>query len=68
MIHIDRGGNNNDSRYFYDRIIAQGVEFDVIGLSYYPWWHGMTTFLLIVITIVVFVLGVLNLLNHWDEN
>lgn len=40
MIHIDRGGNNNDSRYFYDHIIAQGVEFDVIGLSYYPWWHG----------------------------
>lgn len=40
MIHIDRGGSNSGSRYFYDHIIGQGVEFDVIGLSYYPWWHG----------------------------
>jgi len=40
MIHIDRGGSNSGSRYFYDHIIQQGVGFDVIGLSYYPWWHG----------------------------
>jgi len=40
MIHIDRGGDNKGSIYFYDRLLAQGVEFDVIGLSYYPWWHG----------------------------
>lgn len=40
MIHIDRGGDNEGSRYFYDRILAAGVRFDVIGLSYYPFWHG----------------------------
>jgi arabinogalactan endo-1,4-beta-galactosidase len=40
MVHIDRGGDNGGSRYFYDHILAQGVSFDVIGLSYYPWWHG----------------------------
>ena len=40
MIHIDRGGNNADSRWFYDGIRRHGVEFDVIGLSFYPWWHG----------------------------
>jgi arabinogalactan endo-1,4-beta-galactosidase len=40
MVHIDRGGDNGGSRYFYDHIIAQGVQFDVIGLSYYPFWHG----------------------------
>ncbi|HET9138237.1 glycoside hydrolase family 53 protein [Actinophytocola sp.] len=40
MIHIDRGGDNGGSRYFYDHILAQGVRFDVIGLSYYPFWHG----------------------------
>lgn len=40
MVHIDRGGDNGGSRYFYDNILAQGVDFDVIGLSYYPWWHG----------------------------
>jgi arabinogalactan endo-1,4-beta-galactosidase len=40
MVHIDRGGDNGGSRYFYDHIIAQGTQFDVIGLSYYPFWHG----------------------------
>jgi arabinogalactan endo-1,4-beta-galactosidase len=40
MVHIDRGGDNGGARYFYDRVLAQGVQFDVIGLSYYPFWHG----------------------------
>lgn len=40
MVHIDRGGDNGGSEYFYDNILAQGVDFDIIGLSYYPWWHG----------------------------
>lgn len=40
MVHIDRGGDNGGARYFYDHIRAQGVAFDVIGLSYYPMWHG----------------------------
>lgn len=40
MIHIDRGGDNAGSRYFFDHVLAQGIEFDVIGESYYPFWHG----------------------------
>jgi arabinogalactan endo-1,4-beta-galactosidase len=40
MIHIDRGGDAERSVAFFDRVIALGVEFDLIGLSYYPWWHG----------------------------
>ncbi|RPI05985.1 MAG: T9SS C-terminal target domain-containing protein [Ignavibacteriae bacterium] len=40
MIHIDKGGNNSTARWFYDNLKAQGVQYDVIGLSYYPWWHG----------------------------
>lgn len=40
MIHIDRGGDNPESRKFYDRFKEQGVEFNTIGLSFYPWWHG----------------------------
>jgi arabinogalactan endo-1,4-beta-galactosidase len=40
MVHIDRGGDNGGCRWFYDKLLAQGVEFDVIGLSFYPWWHG----------------------------
>ncbi|CAM3754800.1 arabinogalactan endo-beta-1,4-galactanase [Marinicrinis lubricantis] len=40
MIHLDRGGDNEGSRYFFDRMAKLGVDFDIIGLSYYPWWHG----------------------------
>jgi arabinogalactan endo-1,4-beta-galactosidase len=40
MIHIDKGGNRQATKHFFDRLNAQGVEFDVIGQSYYPWWHG----------------------------
>jgi arabinogalactan endo-1,4-beta-galactosidase len=40
MIHLDRGGDNRGSRWFFDRLLAQKVDFDIIGLSYYPWWHG----------------------------
>ncbi|WP_306437531.1 glycosyl hydrolase 53 family protein [Saccharibacillus sp. O23] len=40
MIHIDRGGDNASSRKFFDRFEQLGVEFDVIGQSFYPWWHG----------------------------
>lgn len=42
MIHIDKGGDNAASRTFYDQLIKDnGVnDFDIIGLSYYPFWHG----------------------------
>jgi arabinogalactan endo-1,4-beta-galactosidase len=40
IIHIDRGADSTGSRWFFDNLRAQGVDFDVIGLSYYPWWHG----------------------------
>ncbi|NNE07033.1 MAG: antitoxin [Gemmatimonadetes bacterium] len=40
MIHIDRGGDNGGARRFFDHLIAEGVSFDYLGLSYYPWWHG----------------------------
>lgn len=40
MIHIDRGGDRAGTQWFYDGLAAAGVEFDTIGLSYYPWWHG----------------------------
>jgi arabinogalactan endo-1,4-beta-galactosidase len=40
MIHIDRGGDNEGTRKFYDHIEESNLTYDVIGLSYYPWWHG----------------------------
>jgi arabinogalactan endo-1,4-beta-galactosidase len=43
VIHIDRGGDLSGSIWFLDNLIAQGVDFDVIGQSFYPWWHGTLT-------------------------
>lgn len=40
MVHIDRGGDNAGSRYFFDHVFAAGLDLDVIGQSYYPFWHG----------------------------
>lgn len=40
MIHFDQGGDWQASKYFFDKLQSFGVKFDVIGLSYYPWWHG----------------------------
>ena len=40
MIHAATGGNFVASEQFYKNIIDRGVDFDVIGITYYPWWHG----------------------------
>ena len=40
MIQIDKGGDREATQYFYDKIFSYGIEFDYIGQSYYPWWHG----------------------------
>jgi arabinogalactan endo-1,4-beta-galactosidase len=43
MIHYDQGGDRQGSQDFYDHVKAEGVPFDVIGLSYYSFWHGPLT-------------------------
>lgn len=40
MLHIALGGQNAEARFFVDNMLARKVPFDVIGLSYYPKWHG----------------------------
>ncbi len=40
MVHLDRGGSNQDSRWWLDNAVKHGMEFDVIGQSFYPFWHG----------------------------
>jgi len=40
MIHIDRGGDRAGTQWFFDKLNSYGVTYDVIGQSYYPWWHG----------------------------
>ena len=29
-----------DALSFFDKINSAGLDYDIIGLSYYPWWHG----------------------------
>lgn len=40
MIHIERSGDYKGAVTFFDNLLARHVSFDVIGLSYYPYWHG----------------------------
>jgi beta-galactosidase len=40
MLHVALGGQNDETVFFMDQMIARQVHFDVIGLSYYPKWHG----------------------------
>jgi len=43
MLHIALGGQNTESRFWLDAMAERKVPFDVIGLSYYPKWHGTLT-------------------------
>ena len=40
MMHIALGGQNAEARFWLDNMLARGLTFDMIGLSYYPRWHG----------------------------
>jgi len=40
MIHLDNGGNNALYREWFDNYTKRGEDFEYIGLSYYPFWHG----------------------------
>jgi arabinogalactan endo-1,4-beta-galactosidase len=43
LVHIDRSCDNGGARYFYDHIIDAVPWFDVLALSYYPFWNGSIT-------------------------
>lgn len=41
IIHLDQGGKHEYFREWFDHVMEHGVkDFDIIGLSYYPFWHG----------------------------
>ena len=40
IIHIDCGGDWPVTEWYFDHLAAAGVDYDVIGQSYYPHWHG----------------------------
>jgi len=40
MLHYSQGGSAAGTQWFFDHMNAYGVPYDLIGLSYYPFWHG----------------------------
>lgn len=40
QLHVDRGGDNATTTDWIEHMVAAGVPFDVIGESYYGWYHG----------------------------
>lgn len=38
IVHLDEGNNSGKFRWFFDQAKANNVKYDVIGMSYYPYW------------------------------
>lgn len=43
IIHTDRACNISYNNYYYGKLDAAGIAYDIIGISYYPFWHGWLT-------------------------
>lgn len=42
ILHLDDGGNLDKYVHYFDHLRALGVQWDVIGASYYPFWTRKT--------------------------
>ena len=40
IIHTEKAGNWDITSNYYTQMRQQKVDYDIIGLSYYPMWHG----------------------------
>lgn len=42
ILHLDHGGSNSLYTWWFGSILSYSpnLDFDIIGLSYYPMWHG----------------------------
>ena len=40
ILHTERAAQTNVLTNFYDKMKSAGVDYDIIGLSYYPIWHN----------------------------
>lgn len=38
ILHVDQGNNNKRFRTWFDNATKYGAKYDVIGLSFYPYW------------------------------
>ncbi|MCG5212616.1 arabinogalactan endo-1,4-beta-galactosidase [Streptosporangium sp. KLBMP 9127] len=40
VLHLADGADNGLYRWWFDNAAAHGIRYDVIGLSFYAYWHG----------------------------
>lgn len=40
IIHLHCGGSPEQTARYFDLMKKHNVNYDIIGLSYYPWWHS----------------------------
>jgi len=40
VVHIDCGGDWPVTKWYFDHLTKAGVDYDIIGQSFYPNWHG----------------------------
>ena len=40
MLHLAEGGDKGTFTYAFDAFARAGVDYDIIGASFYPFWHG----------------------------
>lgn len=40
IIHLERSYDQKIYREYFDHLQDANVDFDIIGMSYYPYWHG----------------------------
>jgi arabinogalactan endo-1,4-beta-galactosidase/arylsulfatase A-like enzyme len=40
IVHIDRGGSPGVVKYFFEHLGQHRVDYDIIGLSHYPFYHN----------------------------
>ncbi|MBQ4367688.1 MAG: glycosyl hydrolase 53 family protein [Muribaculaceae bacterium] len=45
IIHTEKAGVWEMTEGYYKRLAACGVDYDIIGLSYYPMWHNTIAYL-----------------------
>ncbi|MHC1774916.1 MAG: arabinogalactan endo-beta-1,4-galactanase [Lentimicrobium sp.] len=38
ILHVDKGNDNGRFRWWFDNAKANNMKYDIIGLSYYPYW------------------------------
>ncbi|MCR5725371.1 MAG: glycosyl hydrolase 53 family protein [Treponema sp.] len=40
IVHLADGTRQDLYSWFFDNVEKAGIDYDIIGLSYYPYWHG----------------------------